>query len=429
MANNRLRQFLTGKNGLLLSDANYKTAVLRGHLALVGLTVSLSYIGIDHLNGIYGNEPYYIVTAVFSLATVFLNRAGKHKAASILFVAVLNVIVFLFSASDTYRSGIYVYFVVTSLTAFALFGYKDRVLAFSFTFLSLAFFMYSYLGDHAIMPKRVFTEGYLQINFTTNFVVAQATSIAIVYFLIEVNFQSEKQTLSKNDQLAKANAELDRFVYSASHDLRAPLSSILGLVNLYNLTDSEEERHQVVGLIQDRVNKLDNFIREILDYSRNARLQIRTEAVNGPLLVKEVMEGLRYSPGFEKIKIELHAADPVVHTDPERLKVILNNLLANSLKYHDHTKSQPFIRIRFSKEPETWNVVVEDNGQGIHPNHHDRIFEMFYRAHETSEGSGLGLYIVKEVVERMGGAVSVHSQLGDGSVFQVTFPNQPVTSL
>lgn len=289
--------------------------------------------------------------------------------------------------------------------------------------MSLFLFLYSYLGDHAVMPKRTFSEGYLQINFTTNFIVAQITSIAIVYFLIDVNFHSERQILAKNDQLAKANAELDRFVYSASHDLRAPLSSILGLVELYHLSSDEAEKKKVVGLIQARANKLDEFIQEILDYSRNSRLEIKNQAVNGRALVNEVMDGLRYTKNFEKISIEVEAhSDCTFCTDPERLKVILNNLLANSLKYYDPEKSQPFIKIIFNQSSSFWSVSIEDNGIGIQSGHHSKIFDMFYRAHENSEGSGLGLYIVKEAVERMGGLVSMKSEHEKGSTFTVEFP-------
>lgn len=416
------RNLVLGKNSTLLSEAEHKNVILRGQLALVGLSVGVSYIFIDHYNSIYGNEPYYFATIAISLLVFFLNRAGKHRIASIIFVTLLNFIVFLFSASDTYRSGVYIFFVVTGLTAFALFGYKERKMAIGFSALSLALFLYSYWGDHAILPKRDFTEEYLQINFTTNFIVAQITSIAIVYFLINVNFHSEKQILEKNEELAKANAELDRFVYSASHDLRAPLSSILGLVQVYDLSDSEGEKREVVRLIRDRVNKMDDFISEILDYSKNARLDIIHETVNGQALINEVIEGLRYTKDFENIRIEV---DPhmefTLRTDPKRLKVILNNLLANSIKYHDPAKERPQIKIVFKKNDGFWSFCIQDNGVGIKADHHSKIFEMFYRAHENSEGSGLGLYIVKEVVERMGGAVSVESEYGKGAAFTVSF--------
>ena len=417
------RDLILGKKERILSDANYKNVILRGLLALVGLSVGVSYIFIDHSNEIYGNEPYYIATIIVSLAAFFLNRAGKYKIASITFISLLNFIVFLFSASDTYRSVIYIFFVVTGLTAFALFGYKDRKLALGFSSLSLVLFLYSYWGDHAIVPKRVFTEEYLQINFTVNFVVAQITSIAIVYFLIDVNFHSEKQILAKNDQLAKANAELDRFVYSASHDLRAPLSSILGLVRVYDLSDSETEKKTVVRLIQDRVNKMDDFISEILDYSKNSRLDIVRETLNGQALVTEVIDGLRYSKDFEKIGFDVEPpGDFTLRTDPKRLRVILNNLITNSLKYHDPDKGRSQIKIIFRQTEQFWSVTIQDNGVGIKPDHHTKIFDMFYRAHENSEGSGLGLYIVKEVAERMGGAVSVESEFGKGSAFTVLFP-------
>lgn len=423
MANDWFRNLVLGKNSATLSEADHKSVILRGQLALVGLSVGIAYIFIDHLNGIYGNEVYYVATILVSLTTFYLNRVGKYLLASILFVLLLNFIVFLFSASDNYRSGVYIFFVVTGLTAFALFGYKNKELAITFSVLSAALFFLSYWGDFAILPKPHFTEESLQINFTTNFLVAQITSITIVYFLINVNFHSEKQILAKNEQLAKANSELDRFVYSASHDLRAPLSSILGLVQVYDLSDSETEKKEIIRLIRDRVNKMDDFIREILDYSKNARLNIASEIFDGPALVQEVVEGLRYTRDFERIKVEIQPArDFKLCTDPKRLKVILNNLLANSLKYHDPGKGHVQIKIVFGQSAETWSVTIQDNGLGIKADDHTRIFDMFYRAHENSDGSGLGLYIVKEVVERMGGEISLQSEPGKGSSFTVTIP-------
>jgi signal transduction histidine kinase len=422
MSRHWFRELLTGKNGPLLSDAEYKTAVLRGNLALVAITVSISYLFIDYFNRIDGNQYYYVATFFFALVSVYLNRQGHYRWASVLFISTLIFIVFLFASGDTYRSGVYIFFVITSLTSFALFGFKERKLALLFTGVSLGLFLYAYWVHPDIVPKRTFTEAYLNINFTTNFIVALVTAIAIVYFLIEVNYNSEKVILHRNEQLAKANSELDRFVYSASHDLRAPLSSILGLVQVYQMSGSSDERNQVVGLIKDRVNKLDHFISEILDYSRNSRLQIRKTVVNGTLLAKEIIEGLRYTRGFEGVKIYLDNAEVLLVTDPERLKVILNNLIANALKYHDPAKDEPFVKIRFHKNHDAWHVEIEDNGQGIQEAHQIRIFEMFYRAHENSEGSGLGLYIVKEVAERMGGNVAIKSEFRKGSLFTVSFP-------
>lgn len=418
------RDLILGKNAILLTGADRKNVLLRGNLTLVGFTVGVSYIFIDHYNGIYGNEPYYFATILVSLTTFALNRAGKYKTANILFVSLLNFIVFLFSTSDTYRSGIYIFFVVTSLTAFALFGYKDRKVALYFSGLSIVLFCYSYWGNHPLMAKRIFTEEYLRINFTTNFIVAEVTSLAIVYFLIDVNFHSEKQILAKNDQLAKANAELDRFVYSASHDLRAPLSSILGLVQLYNLSDNDAEKKSVVLLIQERVNKMDDFIGEILDYSKNSRLDVSHESVNGRAFIAEIIDGLRYTRNFEKFGFEVEPhTDFTLRTDPKRLKVIMNNLVTNSMKYYDPDKAKPQIKIVFRQTDAFWSVTIQDNGLGIKSDHQDKVFEMFYRAHESSEGSGLGLYIVKEVAGRMGGTVSVESEYGKGSAFTVLFPD------
>jgi hypothetical protein len=108
------------------------------------VVVGICYIFIDHWNGIYGNEPYYLATSAISIVTVFLVRYGKYKLSTILSVSVMNFLIFLFSASDTYRSGVYIFFVANSLTAFALFGYKDREIALFFVVISKKQPIYQY---------------------------------------------------------------------------------------------------------------------------------------------------------------------------------------------------------------------------------------------------------------------------------------------
>ena len=424
--NRWFREFLIGKNAsAILSDAEMKRLVLRGNLALVGLFVGIAYIFVDHSNGIYGHEAYYISCSAISLATLFLIRTGKYTLSALLYLSAMGLLIFFFSATDTYQTGVYVFFIASSLTSFALFGYRDRKLAILYAGISLILFAIAYWTDHAYLPIKPLDADYVKLSFTLNFVVALVTCMAIVYFLIDLNHYSEKQILDKNDQLAKGNAELDRFVYSASHDMRAPLSSILGLVQVYQLTNSEEEKTKVVELIRNRANKLDEFIREILDYSRNSRLAINPEQIFPLAIVKEVVEGLRYAQHFDLVRIEIAAGPEIsVSSDKERLKVILNNLLGNAIKYHDRYKKQSVVNVSLSKSKQHWSLSIRDNGTGIGAEHQPKIFDMFYRANDNSEGSGLGLYIAQEAAHRLGGNITLKSTVGEGSEFLLEFPDE-----
>lgn len=235
--------------------------------------------------------------------------------------------------------------------------------------------------------------------------------------LIEVRLQQ------KNQELENTNKELDRFVYSASHDLSAPLKSILGLVTISRLeTDSPAPRY--LNEIEQSVLKLDSFIAEILDYSRNKRLDVTAEQIELKKLCEEILENLRYLENYARIKIELEEFEPgIIHQDKVRLKIILSNLISNAIKFQKKDPThQPLIRISSKRKSEKTVIQVEDNGEGIKPELSPKIFDMFFRASDRASGSGLGLYIAKESASKIGAKISHHSEFGRGSVFTVELP-------
>ncbi|MCS6974025.1 MAG: HAMP domain-containing histidine kinase [Cyclobacteriaceae bacterium] len=419
----RLSRLLLGPDRIE-SHLEYKTAVLRAGLALLATAVGLLYIIIDRIVGIYGNEVFYLGAIASGMITLILNRYRYYRAANIIFLSAINLTIFLFADNDPYYTGIYAYFICTALTAFALFGYKDIYSAFAFSILSLTLFLIAYWNDNSLIvheivpPERA--EVYLTINITVSFI----TCVAIIYFLIKTNRRSEELLDEQNKLLAKANAELDQFAYSVSHDLRAPLSSILGLINVYGLSKTADEKEQVISLISSRVHKLDQFIRDILNHSRNIRMEVQYEQVKPHHLVQEVLNQLNHMKDFGKQKIEnLIPEELTVETDRNRLLIILSNLISNAVKYYDPCKAEPYIRIKADQNRTHWTLTISDNGIGIENEHVKNLFTMFYRAHSHGEGSGLGLYIVHEICRKMGGSVTVNSQYGMGTEFCVTLPN------
>jgi signal transduction histidine kinase len=423
MLGKKFRDIIIGKDTYITSWVDYKNALLSGHLIVVSILVGITYLIIDWLNGIRGNEPYYIAVVVVAIAALVLNRNKKYRMANILFMLLINVIIFLFASNDSYRTGIYMFHVISGITGFALFGHKDQKLAFAFAGFSAFLFFLSYWGGLSIQPKRVFTEEYVQITFATNFVIALITGIALLYFLIGVNHVTQKEILSKNDLLAKTNNELDRFVYSASHDLRAPLRSLLGLIEVAQKTDDPEEIHQCMDLMKNRVHNMDGFIKEIIDFTRNARQEVKRENLLLLPIVQEVIEDLKFAEGMEQIYIRLDIpAGLEIVSDSTRLKVILHNLVGNSFKYHDPHKEQQEVFIKAIQEEGQVRIDIEDNGIGIAPEHQKKVFDMFYRASEKSQGSGLGLYIVQETLARLNGSIQMVSTAGIGSRFSIWLP-------
>jgi len=233
------------------------------------------------------------------------------------------------------------------------------------------------------------------------------------------------RTIEKaNVQLKKVNTELDKFVYSASHDLRAPLSSILGIINVSRIDSSPEHKAEYLGLIEKSIRKLDTFIKEIIDFSRNARTEVSVSEVSFENQIKEIIDNLKYLDENNRIErtVEVESTAPFF-TDDKRLAMVLTNLVANAFRYHDPRKQGPFIAVRVKADAEQAVIAVSDNGTGIAPEHIENIFKMFYRGTIESSGSGLGLYIACEALEKINGKISVTSKVREGSTFTVVIPN------
>ena len=231
-----------------------------------------------------------------------------------------------------------------------------------------------------------------------------------------------EELINVNKKLKKTLTELDRFVYSASHDLSAPLKSILGLVHVAQLEDTSCQLTEHFSYIKKSIQKQDKIIKNLIQYSRNNRNTIVITKIDLDLLIDDVLSELRFYPGYKELKIQKKLSVGHITTDESRIRTITNNLLSNAIKYRDQNKTDPYIKITTRKENGSWELEVEDNGQGIGNEEKSKIFDMFYRANEFSDGSGLGLFIVAEAVEKLNGSIQVKSRLEEGSIFTMSFP-------
>ncbi|MTI41470.1 PAS domain-containing sensor histidine kinase [Fulvivirga lutimaris] len=225
------------------------------------------------------------------------------------------------------------------------------------------------------------------------------------------------------EKLQKANHELDQFIYKTSHDLRAPLLSALGLVELAE-RDPEKESHNYLRMIKMSLNKLDNFIEDINSFYRNEKLAIRNERINFDEIVKDELNQLTnfYNTDNVKVNYNLNRISDL-YSDSVRIRTILTNVISNALKYSDKGKDESFININIQVTPDECLIKVEDNGIGIRQQYMGNIFDIFYRADENAKGSGLGLYIVKDTIDKLGGHVQVFSEYGKGTTFTISVPN------
>ena len=179
----------------------------------------------------------------------------------------------------------------------------------------------------------------------------------------------------------------------------------------------------LVSLMEESILKLDNTIRDIVAYSRNNRTAITIEPIGLKSLVEEIMGNLRYlETGEFKIPEQIQIKNEIVFLgDRNRIQIILNNLLANAIRYR-HPARKPEVVVEAILKGQFVQITVKDNGLGINDKHIGKIFEMFYRTSDTSAGSGLGLYIVRETIKKLNGSIDVLSQINEGTTFTIVLP-------
>jgi|GEM_PF-4930891 len=240
-----------------------------------------------------------------------------------------------------------------------------------------------------------------------------------------VRKKAEEQIKVQNKELTRINAELDRFVYSTSHDIRSPLVSILGLINIARLELKEGDVVDgYLSMIEKSVKKLDKFVQEIIHYSQNARMEVKYEQIDFDTLVQEAFDGLKQVDGFSNIEllIDCKSEDPFF-SDRNRLKIALTNLLANAILYQRKSIDDSYVKVTVKAEENIVSIIVQDNGIGISKEYIDKVFDMFFKATTFSSGSGLGLYVVKESMTILDGDISVVSKQNEGATFTMNIPN------
>ena len=233
---------------------------------------------------------------------------------------------------------------------------------------------------------------------------------------------SNRELLKITSLLKKRNKELDHFAYVTSHDLKAPLRAIANLATWLS-EDLEgqipEENQEQLQLMQSRVKRMEGLIQGLLKYSRVGRKNTPTKTVNVGDLVREAIDLL--SPPAE-LEVVVAADMPTLTTEILLLQQVFSNLISNAIKYHPQQKGT--ITISVVEQENFYQFTVADDGLGIAPQYHDRIFTIFQtlQSRDTIESTGIGLSIVKKIVEGQGGKIWVESQLGEGATFHFTWP-------
>lgn len=238
---------------------------------------------------------------------------------------------------------------------------------------------------------------------------------------------SNEELASSNQKLSYINADMDNFIYTASHDLKAPISNIQGLLQVLKQNLSPDSRaasgtQRALAMIEQSIVR---FTKTIADLSEITKLQKQAnqpiELVNLAEVVAEVRMDIAVSIEQSEAQLEVDIAEcGPIQFPPKNLRSVVYNLLSNAVKYRDPDRP-PVIRIRCQTVDDYQVLTVSDNGLGMDLKRDKKLFGMFQRLHDHVEGTGVGLYIVKKVVENAGGKIEVESQVGQGTTFRVYF--------
>mgnify|MGYP000037973819 CR=1 FL=1 len=238
-------------------------------------------------------------------------------------------------------------------------------------------------------------------------------------------YDTKKALSSKNESLQVAYNELDKFVYSVSHDLRSPLMSILGIANLAELDVEDEKALEYFKSIKGMVDKLDGYIHQIIDHYKGTHGSDFSDQIDFKELINEIIESIKFHPEAQDVRFNVEVVqEGAFVSNHMNIKTILSNLISNAFKYQREEETNKWVDIKASVKNENALIKVIDNGIGIKENKMNEVFNMYYREKVDNKGSGLGLFIVKEAIEKLGGNIDLKSTFGKGTEIIMNIPGK-----
>lgn len=386
----------------------------------------INYLNDSHIEGMvaFSGLP-------FSIISYTLYKSGYTKVSKFWNLFQITGIISLLTLISSPSSGILAFFfpiIVGNLIAF-----QGKEIKYGYYFSAVLLIVITFLvsTDIRISP-RIFSEAELRHEWKLNFIGAATATLLELTFILLLSERIQKKLMEnsvmlfkKNKELSKANSELDNFVYRVSHDLRSPLLSVKGLLSLAH-RDENLPAHigEYLLMADNSINRLDDTIKEILEYSRNSRLEIKLEPFNLRTMLERTINDLKplVDSSFT-FKIKFSCREEMV-SDPYRINTVLRNVIGNAVKYRRTDIEEPLAEIRISQKNRFHQIEVEDNGEGISETNQIKAFDMFYRGTKTGEGTGLGLYICQEIMAKLNGRINLKSELGKGTCVTIQIPIQ-----
>ncbi len=284
------------------------------------------------------------------------------------------------------------------------------------------------LEDEYPLPVRILVTAYSDIE-----AVIKAINKGKVFRYLRKPWEDNEMMLAMQnaaehyrtkDELRKKNEQLNRFVYSASHDLRSPLMSISGILQLAKMENDPRQFCDYLNMINVSVERMDKFTQNIIEYYQNERGGEESEAVDIASLAKEILELLQVQFPNAEYGVTITGGD-IVTIDPFRLRVVLENILSNAFRFgRTDAEYVHQLSLSIANEDDSLSIQVQDNGRGMTDKQKTQAFDMFFKGDHPASGSGLGLFIAKEAVQKLGGNILINSQLSEGTTVNIHIPNR-----
>jgi len=388
---------------------------------VVVIPVSISLF-ISELYISFGFSLCIIISFFFILK--FLKRKQDLRLAAIISVLIAFIVI---SADLLFAKTIglvdLIWFIVLFMYTHFILGTKwvISVIGLSLTVILVYIMFFFYDNFH---DENIYSAGQ-EVALAISVIFSFFLSFYITRQFIKTQKYAENKIRESYAELQKANKELESYSYSVSHDLRAPVRSIMGFSDLIEKKYSgqlENNAKELLKFINLNAKKMDNLIIDLLAFSKSGNQEIKIMQVNMVELVNSVIKDVKVSNPGSKARIAVNSL-PDCEADPNLINQVLTNLISNAVKYSSK-KEQPEIEIGSFPGDGATIYYIKDNGAGFDMKYSDKLFIAFQRLHVEFEGTGLGLAIVKEIIERHGGKVWTESRMNEGATFYFSIPKK-----
>jgi len=234
--------------------------------------------------------------------------------------------------------------------------------------------------------------------------------------------QAERERESNYRKLQEANKELKTFIYRASHDIRGPICSLKGLISVAKNESGDRDLVQLMDFMDNSANKLDNILMHLISTLELRDKEVLPEVIDFKAIIRDILDGYKESAKFRKLNVSVMTMPAAFTSDKKIITAILKNIIDNAIKYHNYAIMYPFINMEVTAVENGVEINVSDNGVGIKAELVEKVFDMFFRASDQTEGTGLGLYLTKIGVEKLNGTILMSSEEKSGTTVRIFIP-------